>query len=151
MNMATIETASCEDIFQLTELLSVLFTQEADFIADHAKQARALKLIIGNPQVGRILVVREGNEVIGMVNLLNTVSTAEGGFVLVLEDLIIKAGYRGKGIGSALLRHAIDFGKANGFVRMTLLTDRMNETASRFYGKHGFDISEMTPMRLILG
>jgi GNAT superfamily N-acetyltransferase len=148
--MATIETASCEDIFQLTELLSVLFTQEADFIADRAKQANGLRLIITTPQIGRILVVREGDEVIGMVNLLNTVSTAEGGFVLVLEDLIIKAGHRGKGFGTALLRRAIDFARENGFARITLLTDRMNETAIRFYKKHGFDISAMTPMRLLL-
>jgi GNAT superfamily N-acetyltransferase len=148
--MATIETASCEDISQLTELLWVLFSQEGDFCSDRSKQARGLKLIIEKPQIGRIFVVREGNEVLGMVNLLVTVSTAEGGFVLVLEDLIIKAGYRGKGFGTALLRHAIDFAKENGFIRITLLTDRMNETAIRFYGKHGFDISAMTPMRLLL-
>jgi GNAT superfamily N-acetyltransferase len=148
--MATIETASCGDIPQLTELLGVLFAQEADFCADRSKQARGLKLIIEKPQIGCIFVVREGSEVIGMVNLLVTVSTAEGGFVLVLEDLIIKAGYRGRGFGTALLRHAIDFAKENGFIRITLLTDRLNETAIRFYGKYGFDVSPMTPMRLLL-
>lgn len=107
-------------------------------------------MIIAKPQIGRILVAREGPEIVGMVNLLNTVSTAEGGFALQLEDLIIKDGYRGRGIGSALVRRAIEFGKTNGFVRILLLTDCTNEHAIRFYKKHGFDVSSMVPMKHLL-
>lgn len=148
--MVTIEPASSEDIPQLAELLSALFTQEADFRPDSAKQARGLRLIIEQPHVGRILVARESGHIVGMVNLLFTVSTAEGGLVVLLEDLVVRPGLRGRGAGSALLRHAIDFAGANGFARITLLTDRVNEVAMRFYAKHGFQLSAMVPMRLVL-
>jgi len=148
--MIRIEPATSDDIHQLTELLSALFTQEADFGPNHAKQARGLGMIIEEPRLGHIFVAREGNEVVGMVNLLFAVSTAEGGFVVLLEDLIVRPSHRGKGTGSALLRHAIDFARTNGFPRITLLTDRINEKAIRFYERHGFQLSAMVPMRLKL-
>ena len=148
--MVSIEPAASEDIPQLVELLSALFTQETDFRPDPAKHARGLRLIIEQAQVGRIFVARERGDIVGMVNLLFTVSTAEGGLVVLLEDLVVRPGHRDKGTGSALLRHAIDFAGANGFARITLLTDRVNEQAMRFYARHGFQLSAMVPMRLVL-
>ena len=55
---------------------------------------------------------------------------------------------RGDGLGSRLLQHAIDYARAHGFSRITLLTDRANSGAIRFYGRHGFAESEMTALRL---
>ena len=86
-----------------------------------------------------------------MVNLLFTVSTAEGGLVLVLEDLIIREDHRGNGSGTALLRHAVEFAKQNGCARITLVTDRSNQEVIRFYEKHGFEVSSSAHMRLALG
>ena len=59
-----------------------------------------------------------------MINLLFTISTAEGGFVMVLEDLVIHDAFRGQGYGSKLLEYAINFAKQKNFLRITLLTDR---------------------------
>src|SRR5262245_40211256 len=77
--METIEQATVEDIPELVELLTILFAQEADFTPDPRKQARGLKLIIDNPAVGAIFVTRDKGTIVGMVSLLFTVSTAEGG------------------------------------------------------------------------
>ena len=46
-------------------------------------------MIIEHPNRGRILVLRNSNKIIGMVNMLFTISTAEGGLALILEDFII--------------------------------------------------------------
>lgn len=148
--MMNIEPATATDIPHLIELLSELFAQEADFRPDYAKQTRGLRMVIEQPGFGRIFVARKGNEIIGMVNLLFTISTAEGGFVMLLEDLVVRPGCRGSGTGSALLRHAVHFARTNGFARITLLTDRVNEQAIRFYERHGFRLSAMVPMRLVL-
>ncbi len=148
--MILIEPATMDDVPQLASLLSILFDQEADFHPDGAKQARGIELIIREPNFGRIFVAREDGKVVGMVNLLFTVSTAEGGLAALLEDLIMKNGYRGRGAGTELLRHAIDFARTNGFSRITVLTDAVNEKAIRFYARHGFHLSAMTPMRLLL-
>jgi len=107
-----------------------------------------LRLIFEQPSRGRVFVLRRNGAIVGMINLLFTISTAEGGFVMLLEDLVVHKQYQGKGYGSKLLQHAIDFAKQKNFVRITLLTDRPENVAQAFFRKHGFVESSMIPMRL---
>src|SRR5580700_9191220 len=122
-----IEQATLEDLPQLTDLLFDLFTQEADFVPNRAKQMRGLRLILEQPNRGRIFVLRQNGLILGMINLLFTISTAEGGFVILLV-----------------------YAKKKDFLRITLLTDRLNADGQRFFKAHGFAESHMVPMRLIL-
>jgi GNAT superfamily N-acetyltransferase len=146
--MHEITLATPADIPQLCELLAILFTQEADFEPDETKQSAALIKIIERPQIGQTLVLRTGTEISGMVSLLYTISTACGGKVALLEDMIIRPDKRGEGLGSKLLQYAIEHAKREGCLRITLLTDRANDAAIRFYMRHGFDMSAMLPLRL---
>jgi GNAT superfamily N-acetyltransferase len=148
--MNPIQLAAPDDIPQLCSLLAILFTQEADFQPDEEKQSAALRKIIDNPGTGRILVLREGDSLIGMVNLLFTVSTACGGKVAILEDMIVHPSRHGIGLGSSLLQAAIALARDEGCQRITLLTDRANDSAIRFYQRQGFGMSEMIPLRLSL-
>jgi GNAT superfamily N-acetyltransferase len=145
-----IHVATSEDIPALSELLSVLFSQEAEFTPDDEAQRRGLARILGDPESGVVLVAKDGELVLGMVNLLFTVSTAFGERVALLEDMVVSPRIRGGGVGSVLLQHAISVARASGCKRVTLLTDRSNTSAQRFYGKHGFTASTMLPMRLVL-
>jgi GNAT superfamily N-acetyltransferase len=148
--METIDTATLADVPQLADLLTMLFTQEADFTPDRAAQERGLRLVIASPAVGRVFVARAGgNEgtVVGMVSLLFTVSTAAGAPACWLEDMVVHPDHRGGGLGSRLLDHAIAYAQAHGFARITLLTDRDNAGAIRFYTRHGFDTSHMIALR----
>jgi GNAT superfamily N-acetyltransferase len=144
-----IEPATLDDLPELTELLRDLFQQEADFQPDREKQMRGLRLILEQPSRGRVFVLRNERMIIGMINLLITISTAEGGFVLVLEDLVVHRDHRGSGYGSRLLQHAIGFAREKKFLRITLLTDNPEEMRN-FYFKHGFVESEMKPMRFFI-
>jgi len=146
--MRSIQPATTDDIPQLCELLAILFTQESDFQPDAEKQSAALHEIITHPASGQILLLRENDEIIGMVNLLFTTSTACGGKAAWLEDMIIHPARRGDGLGSQLLQAAIAFAQGEGCLRITLLTDRANDAAIRFYQRHGFGVSAMMPMRL---
>lgn len=138
------------DIPRLNELLTLLFTQEADFRPDAVKQAAGLRRIMADPGVGHILVLRRGGEIVGMINLLYTVSTALGERVAILEDMIVHPDCRGAGAGSRLLRGAVEFAGQAGCRRITLLTDHDNSGAIRFYQRHGFALSAMVPLRLSL-
>jgi len=138
-----------DDLPELTELLADLFAQEEDFTPNPEKQMRGLKLLLEQPSRGRIFVLRNEQRIIGMINLLITISTAEGGFVLLLEDLVVQRDHRGQGYGSRLLSHALDFARRKNFLRITLLTDRPSESR-RFYLKHQFVESGMVPMRYLL-
>lgn len=145
-----VEPATLADLEPLTDLLVELFEQEADFTPDRPKQMRALRLILEEPSRGRIFVLRNHEIIVGMINLLVTISTAEGGFALLLEDLIIHRDFRGQKLGSKLLQFAIDYAREKEFVRITLLTDRDDEQTVRFYESHGFFVSRMVPLRLML-
>src|SRR5947199_10690317 len=143
-----IEPATEADLDELSEMLGELFAQESDFRPDKQKQLRGLRLIFEQPSRGRVFVLRCDGAIVGMINLLFTISTAEGGFVMVLEDLVVHKEYQGKGYGSKLLQYAIDFAKQKNFLRITLLTDRPENVAQAFFRKHGFAESSMIPMRL---
>jgi len=145
-----VTAATRDDVSALCELLGVLFAQEAEFQPDHSLQAAGLRAIIDSPELGRILVLRDGGVPRGMVSLLFTVSTALGGRVGILEDVIVHPDHRGRGAGSKLLQGGIDFARSVGCRRLTLLTDRANDAAQRFYARHGFAPSEMMTMRLSL-
>jgi RimJ/RimL family protein N-acetyltransferase len=143
-----IEPATLDDLPELIELLFELFSQESDFIPNREKEMRGLRLLLEQPSRGRVFVLRSPNKIVGMVNLLITISTAEGGFVLVLEDLIVHREHREQGFGTQLLHYALDFAKKKKFLRITLLTDKPNERLKQFFARNGFVESNMIPMRM---
>ena len=99
-----------------------------------------------DPHAGRIFAARNNGQIVGMVSLLFTISTAEGAKACWLEDMVVRPDQRGKGLGTRLLQHAISYAKANGFSRIALLTDQTNDRAIRFYERHGFRALVMIPL-----
>ena len=97
-----IEPATEADLDELSEMLGELFAQESDFRPDKEKQLRGLRLIFEQPSRGRVFVLRRDGAIVGMINLLFTISTAEGGFVILLEDLVIHKEYQSHGYGSPI-------------------------------------------------
>ena len=142
--------ATREDLPQLVALLGVLFSQEAELVPDDTKQTRALEKILSDESVGRIHVAREGGKVVAMASLIYGISTAEGGLAASFEDMIVLPGYRGKGVGTALLEYVIAEARKQGVLRLMLLTDRQNKRAQALYRKLGFAESTMKAMRLKL-
>jgi len=150
MSEVAIEPATLEDLDELSSLLGELFAQESDFRPDKKRQLHGLRLIFEEPNRGRVFVLRRDRTIVGMINLLFTISTAEGGFVILLEDLVVHNEFRGHGYGSMLLKHAIEFAKQKNFLRITLLTDRPEIQSQELFRRFGFFESSMIPMRLLL-
>lgn len=148
---ARIEPATIDDLPRLVDLTTALFEMEEDFVPDPRKQERGLRSILEQPSRGRIFVVRTDYEIIGMVNVLFTISTAMGGFVILLEDVIIHPDFRGQGYGTQLVEYVVEFAKRKDFKRITILTDKISEESQRFFQKLHFRHSSMIPMRLNLG
>lgn len=145
-----IEAAVPSDIPALNELLAELFSQEQEFTPNSQAQSRGLLMIINNPDAGFVLLARQNEKIVGMVNILFTISTALGARVALLEDMIIASTSRGENIGTQLLTEAISLARSHDCKRMTLLTDDSNNLAQQFYAKQGFVVSDMLPMRLSL-
>jgi GNAT superfamily N-acetyltransferase len=148
--MIKFEVAVQKDLPRLVELLGILFESEAEFSANPDKQRAALQAILADPARGRIFVAREGRDVLAMASLLYTISTAEGGKAALFEDLVVAPEHRKRGIGASLLKHVVEQARADGVLRITLLTDMQNERAQAMYRRVGFVGSPMKPMRLKL-
>ncbi|MGC8775435.1 MAG: GNAT family N-acetyltransferase [Chlorobaculum sp.] len=92
--MPTVRIAEPADIDACTRLLNVLFSQEHEFAPDLKKQEAGLGMIIGDSSAGTIFVCEADERIIGMVSLLNLVSTALGKKVAMLEDMIVDPEWR---------------------------------------------------------
>lgn len=131
----------------MTHLLGELLAQEHDFTPDLEKQARALRLILDDPARGQLFVAHSGGQAIAMASVLFTISTAEGGPVGLLEDVIVAKPHRGQGIGKRLLDHVLAWCWQHGLLRVTVLTDHDNGAAQGLYEGVGFRRSAMRVMR----
>ncbi len=146
--MATIRTAKPSDIPQLVALLKELFTIEADFDFDQDKQAHGLNLLL-NTEKDCVLVAEQlgDNKVLGMCTVQTLISTAEGGPVGLLEDLIVAADYRNHGVGVKLLAEAVKWAESHGLKRLQLLADKNNLPALNFYQKQGWQSTQLICLR----
>ncbi|MDD5266378.1 MAG: N-acetyltransferase [Methylococcales bacterium] len=146
--MITIRTAKPSDIPQLVELLKALFTIEADFNFDQDKQACGLELLL-NSDKDCILVAELLGErrVLGMCTVQTLISTAEGGLVGLLEDLVVAADFRNQGLGGKLLSESVKWAECQGLKRLQLLADKNNLPALSFYGKQGWESTQLICLR----
>ncbi|MDR3393971.1 MAG: GNAT family N-acetyltransferase [Parasulfuritortus sp.] len=142
-----VDFATAMDLESMADLLAELFELESDFSPDRAKQMRGLRLVLDNPNAGRLFVLRIDGQVAGMANALITVSTAEGCRVVLLEDVIVQARYRRMGHGRRLVEHVRDWAATEGMTRITLLADRDNRRALDFYAGLDFRESAMVALR----
>jgi ribosomal protein S18 acetylase RimI-like enzyme len=145
--------ATKADIPVLCRLLAELFTLEADFAPDPDKQARALAALIerqeqaaDNPPGLLWLAVVE-SRVIGMCSLQVLYSTAEGGEVGLVEDVIVAAAYRRQGIGCAMLDGLEQWARRRGLRRLQLLADQQNTAAVSFYRKAGWQETRLQALQ----
>lgn len=145
-----VEPATIEDLPALTTLVLELMELQPDFTPVRENHEKGLRLVLEEPSRGRILVLRNDDRIIGMVNLLFTISTALGGFAILMEDVIVHPDHRGQGYGSVLVENAIDFAKQKGFKRLTLLADKLSSQSQAFFRNHDFEFSHLIPMRRII-
>jgi GNAT superfamily N-acetyltransferase len=149
--METIRLANTNDVARCAELLGILLSQEREFNPDPVLQRKGLEMIIRNPDAGFVLVCEIDGIIQGMVLILFTISTVLGSKVAILEDMIVSPDFRGKGLGTRLVKQAIESSIDKGCGRITLLTDHDNSVAHRFYSKCGFTKSDMVAFRMLIG
>lgn len=142
-----IEPATSEDLPTLSLLISDLMEAQPDFIPNESAHVKGLRLILENPARGRVFVLRNDQEILGMVNLLFTISTALGGVAVLMEDVIIHPHHRRQGFGSLMVDYVIAFVEEKEFKRITLLADKENEKSQAFFQKKGFELSGLIPMK----
>jgi ribosomal protein S18 acetylase RimI-like enzyme len=132
---------------ELNHLLTLLFTIEKEFEPNIELQSLGLEKILSDPQIGEIFTCSYNQKIIAMGILLYSVSTALGGRVATLEDVIVTDDFRECGVGDELLTYILKYAKDSGLKRITVLTDDDNYIAQKLYKKHGFEKSSMIVFR----
>ncbi len=128
-------------------LLERLFSLETDFAFEPAKQKKALHSLLAQHSKAHILVVEVNGEVVGMCTVQVLISTAEGGDVGLIEDVIIAPPHRNQGLGKSLLAAMCDWCSRHGLSRLQLLADRDNSAALAFYKKTGWQQTKLICLR----
>lgn len=147
----TYGSALHSDIAELSALLTVLFTIEQDFNPDVARQQHGLKLLLQNPVTANICVARNSaGKVIGMVTAQLVISTAQGAASAWIEDMVVAAEYRGRGIGKALLNTAQAWAKSRGATRLLLLVDTSNSEGLAYYDHLNWQSTQLQARRLFV-
>lgn len=141
----TIRPAGQDDLDAMVSLLQALFAIEEDFTPDPERQRRGLiRFLDGCGKHRGILVAASEAGVIAMATIQILVSTAEGGPVGLVEDVVVREEYRGCGIGRRLMDAVAAWADERGLTRLQLMADRTNFSALDFYDRMGW-----VPTRLI--
>lgn len=144
--MLKLRPAVAADMDSLLQLLEQLFTIEQDFTFNPGKQKRGIELLLQSDSA--YLVVAElSGEVVGMATLQILISTAEGGRAGLVEDVVVSADHRGKGIGQSLLSHLTEWAEKNNLMRLQLLADKDNQAALEFYSHQNWSRTSLLAFR----
>lgn len=140
-----IRHAVAADIDNMVSLLEELFAIEDDFPIDRFAQRQGLELLLKDPEA-IVLVAEEMGNVVGMATMQRLVSTAAGGYVGLIEDVVVAGSFRGEGIGTQLLESLIEESDKKNYLRLALAADERNIRAIAFYEHYGFHVGRMGMM-----
>lgn len=142
--------AELSDADDLLDLLKALFTMEKDFFFQEEVQRRGISLMLREQGRERQVFVAENDgKVLGMCSIQTLISTAEGTLVGLVEDVVVREGFRGNGIGNLLMEAVDGWAKRHGLTRLQLLADRNNTPALKFYESRGWKITRLICLRKI--
>ncbi|WP_410489373.1 GNAT family N-acetyltransferase [Bacillus sp. DTU_2020_1000418_1_SI_GHA_SEK_038] len=99
---------------------------------------KAFEAITSDPN-NELVVACDGKEVIGVQQITFTpYITHQGGWRATIEGARTSASVRGKGVGTELIKWAIQRAEARGCHLVQLTTDKKRPDALRFYERLGF-------------
>jgi GNAT superfamily N-acetyltransferase len=142
-----IRFAKAEDIESLVTLLGALFAIEEDFSFDAGLQRRGLEMMLDDGERRCVFVAEVGGVVAGMVTGQMLVSTAEGGPSVLVEDMVVAASHRGRRLGAKLMAALERWAVMRGASRLTLVADKDNGAAFKFYDRLGWKPTNLVVLR----
>jgi ribosomal protein S18 acetylase RimI-like enzyme len=91
---------------------------------------------LGDPR-HHLIVAIESETIVGFVSAVHYVHPDKPRPELWINEVGVADGYRGRGIGTALMRETLDVGRRLGCAEAWVLTERSNEAAMRLYASSG--------------
>lgn len=104
-----------------------------------------LEVIVAGPST-MLLLARNGPAVVGMLTL--AIFRIPTGIRAWIEDVVVDADARGRGVGEALTREAVRIAGTHGARTVELTSRPSREAANRLYQRLGFERRETNVYRL---
>ena len=136
MNKTSVRQATLSDL----PVLAPLFDAYRQFYGRAPDLAAAKSFLRDRFSHGEsvLFLAFADNEPAGFTQLYPSFSSVSLARSFILNDLFVVPGQRRTGVGSALLRAAVDYARSRGAVRVTLNTDIQNATAQATYEAGGW-------------
>ncbi|MFE5672658.1 GNAT family N-acetyltransferase [Agromyces sp. NPDC056523] len=142
-----VRRAHKEDVHDIVALLAADSMRASEFGSSEADQAgyvSAFEAIDADP--AQMLVAVEGADggIVGTMQLTFIPGLSRGGATrMQIEAVRVADEERGNGLGSAMIRWAIDRARERGARLVQLTSDARRADAHRFYDRLGFDASHV--------
>lgn len=138
--MAEAEVAPAEALFLAFLEQDPHYLEVASVYGDGGPGAlkRALQLFVRRPELGFVWLAHSGGGLVGCCVVCYAISTSRGSIAAKLDDVNVRPGLEGRGIGSAMLEALKAELRRIGVTRIDTATHFDNPGARRFYERHGF-------------
>ena len=151
--MINIRKAKTEDLARLEELYreleedAVLYQPEHFVFSPEGTRSEQMKDFLDS-DTQAMFVAEDDGEVIGFAHVVlikaKKVPCLKPETSLYLQDLVVTAEYRSRGIGTILLNEAKKYGKENGADFFRTQVFPQNTDGMRFYERNGFSTKMIT-------
>jgi GNAT superfamily N-acetyltransferase len=131
-----IESATVEALEAACRLLLSQFDEHGvGLAADEVREAARALLV--QPGLGSVLLAYDPTPV-GIAVLAYTWTLEHGGRVAWLDELFVAPEHRGRGVGVAMLRRAVEVARQAGCRAVDLEVDARHDRAEHLYEREGF-------------
>jgi GNAT superfamily N-acetyltransferase len=137
LNRPSLRKAAPGDIELLVDLMAEFYA-EADYPLNRGRAAHAFGALLTDDRLGRVWLIRSDSDDVGYVVLTLGYSMEHGGRDGFVDDLFIRAPFRGTGLGTATLEEVRGVATELGMRALHLEVGRDNAPAQAVYRRVGF-------------
>ena len=102
------------------------------------KVRRVFSRLLENPKA-KIIVVEDGEQIIGLIDLTFRETLFHRGLSMIIEDVIVHEAYRRRGFGQKLVRSAEDIARQYGCHAVELNSELHRKETHQFWESLGYD------------
>jgi ribosomal protein S18 acetylase RimI-like enzyme len=142
----TFRKMTARDAKAAEALLSAFLREDAHYLGtagvygDKGPRAlkAALRMLVTRPRLGFVWLAYADGQAAGCCVISYAISTSIGALVGKLDDVFVAGGFRGQGVGDAMLRALEKQLKKEKVKRIDTAVVTDNEGAARFYARMGY-------------
>lgn len=135
--MIVVRAYSYDDLEVIAELMG-----ELGYPTSCEQMQERMEAISSHPDYATLVAECEG-QAAGMIGLRLTFGYEHDGHVAQITALVVKASFRGRGVGKELIRHAENWSREKGAAAIVLTSGNRpeREAAHQFYRHMGFTVT----------